>query len=263
MALFAVAAIGFFVFPRTEEPEIEACTHSWISANCTAPKTCNKCGEVSGDALGHKWIAATCTTPKTCEVCGLETGVAKEHQWVDATYFSPKMCSVCQVTEGAALENPLVEPIQDHLPIVTYAMTSEQKVYGYEDSDLKVQSTEYYFAPDKDEIVITNISEDALAVEVCYPSNLTSSGYRTLWFATKDILPLSEILIDAETADERKNTFRYSENGNSLIRYGSMDGGNKYTVLGKLDSGYTAIIYSIYKQEVYGNDVRFKLALIK
>ena len=181
----------------------------------------------------------------------------------NATYFSHKTCSVCQVTEGTVLENPLVEPIQEHLPIVTYAMTSEQKVYGYEDSDLKVQNTEYYFAPDKDEIVITNISEDALAVEVCYPSNLTSSGYRTLWFATKDILPLSEILINAETADERKNTFRYSGNSNSLIRYGSMDGGNRYTILGSLESDYKVIVYSIYRQTIFDIDVRHKIALIK
>lgn len=129
----------------------------------------------------------------------------KEHHWIDATYFAPKTCSVCQMTEGNALQNPLVEPIREHLPIVTYAMTSEEKVYGYEDPDLKAQSTEFFFAPDKDEIVITNISENALAVEICYPSNITESEYRTLWFAVKDILPLSEILIDNEAADERKN----------------------------------------------------------
>ena len=263
VVLIAVAAIGFFIFQRTEEPEFEACTHSWISANCTTPKTCNKCGEVIGDALGHKWIAATCTTPKTCEVCGLETGVAKEHQWVDATYFSPKTCSVCQLTEGEALQNPLVEPIREYLPIVTYAMTSKEKVYGYEDPDLKEQSTEFYFAPGKDEIVITNISENALAVEICYPSSITASGYRTLWFATKDILPLSEILIDNETADERKNTFRYSENGSSVIRYGSMDGGNRYTIFGSLESGYKVIVYSIYKQTIFDIDVRHKIALIQ
>lgn len=263
MALIAVAVIGFVFFRKPSELPLEICTHSWISANCTTPKTCNKCGEVSSDALGHKWIAATCTAPKTCEVCGLETGVAKEHKWVDATYFSPKTCSVCQLTEGEALQNPLVEPIREYLPIVTYAMTSKETVYGYKDPDLREQSTEFYFAPGKDEIVITNISENALAVEICYPSSITASGYRTLWFATKDILPLSEILIDTETADERKNTFRYSENGGSVIRYGSMDGGNKYTILGSLESGYKVIVYSIYKQTIYDTDVRQKMALIK
>lgn len=263
VALIAVVAIGFFIFQRTEEPEIETCTHSWISANCTTPKTCNKCGEVIGDALGHKWIAATCTTPKTCEVCGLETGVAKEHQWVDATYFSPKTCSVCQLTEGGALQNPLVEPIREHLPIVTYAMTPKQKVYGYEDSALKEQSTKYYFEPNKDEIVITNIADNGLAVEVCYPSSVTESGHRRLWFATKDILPLVEISIDSKMADEHKETLKFSQSGMSFVHYGSMDAGNEYTILGSLESNYKVIVYSIYKQTKFGIDVREKIALIE
>lgn len=45
------------------------CKHEWAEATCTEPKTCAKCGETEGEALGHTWIDATCTEPKTCSVC--------------------------------------------------------------------------------------------------------------------------------------------------------------------------------------------------
>lgn len=61
----------------------------------------------------------------------------------------------------------------------------------------------------------------------------------------------------------KEKTFRYSGNGNSLIRYGRMDGGNRYTILGSLESGHKVIVYSIYKQTIYDIDVRYKMALIK
>ena len=31
-----------------------ACQHEWKEATCTEPKTCTKCGETEGEALGHK-----------------------------------------------------------------------------------------------------------------------------------------------------------------------------------------------------------------
>ena len=38
-----------------------SCTHAWNSATCTAPKTCSKCGNTSGEALGHTTESGTCT----------------------------------------------------------------------------------------------------------------------------------------------------------------------------------------------------------
>ncbi len=32
-----------------------ACKHEWVEATCTEPKTCSKCGETEGEALGHNW----------------------------------------------------------------------------------------------------------------------------------------------------------------------------------------------------------------
>ena len=31
-----------------------ACQHEWKEATCTEPKTCTKCGETEGEALGQK-----------------------------------------------------------------------------------------------------------------------------------------------------------------------------------------------------------------
>ena len=80
---------------------IGCCFHSeWYAATCTDPKTCAKCGETEGEALGHTWVEATCTDPKTCTACNLTEGEALGHIWVDATTEVPKTCSTCSATEG-------------------------------------------------------------------------------------------------------------------------------------------------------------------
>ena len=79
------------------------CSHKWNDATCTEPRTCTKCGETEGEALGHNWADATCSTPQTCSVCKETTGVALGHQWVDATCTSAKICTVCNATAGEAL----------------------------------------------------------------------------------------------------------------------------------------------------------------
>lgn len=77
------------------------CFHSeWYAATCETPKTCVKCGETEGEALGHTWVDANCTTPKTCSTCRLTEGEALGHTWVDATTEAPKTCTTCAATEG-------------------------------------------------------------------------------------------------------------------------------------------------------------------
>ena len=39
----------------TSAPGCETLGHSWQAATCYAPKTCTRCGETEGDALGHDW----------------------------------------------------------------------------------------------------------------------------------------------------------------------------------------------------------------
>lgn len=79
------------------------CEHEWAEADCVNPKTCTKCGETEGAALGHVWMAATCTEPKTCEVCAATEGEAKGHAMVEASCTEAKHCSQCNLVEGDAL----------------------------------------------------------------------------------------------------------------------------------------------------------------
>lgn len=77
------------------------CFHSeWYAADCDTPKTCVKCGETEGEALGHTWVDADCVAPKTCSACRLTEGEALGHTWVDATTEAPKTCTTCSATEG-------------------------------------------------------------------------------------------------------------------------------------------------------------------
>lgn len=39
----------------TSAPGCETLGHSWQAATCTTPRTCTRCGETDGDALGHDW----------------------------------------------------------------------------------------------------------------------------------------------------------------------------------------------------------------
>ena len=86
------------------------CKHeTWLDADCVTPKTCAKCGETEGEALGHVWMAATCVSPKTCENCGATDGSPKGHNWVDATCENPKTCEICKETDGAALGHAWID----------------------------------------------------------------------------------------------------------------------------------------------------------
>lgn len=76
------------------------CKHQWIEANCLEAKTCSKCGEVEGEALGHSWTDATCEAPKTCSVCALTEGEALGHNWLEATTEAPETCANCAATQG-------------------------------------------------------------------------------------------------------------------------------------------------------------------
>lgn len=95
--LMAVFALCLFLLAGC------GCDHAWQEAGCTAPKTCTKCQQVEGEALGHSWQEATCTAPKTCSVCTLTEGEPLAHNWVEVSCAVPKHCSLCALTEGEAL----------------------------------------------------------------------------------------------------------------------------------------------------------------
>ncbi len=46
---------------NTNENESIICSHTWNSATCIKPKTCSKCQETIGEALGHTTESGICT----------------------------------------------------------------------------------------------------------------------------------------------------------------------------------------------------------
>lgn len=102
ISLVAVIAVCMIVLSGCQ------CSHEWTDADCLTPKTCAKCGETEGEALGHSWAAATCAAPKTCTGCGLTEGDVLDHVWTEATCAAPKTCTGCGLTEGEALEHTWV-----------------------------------------------------------------------------------------------------------------------------------------------------------
>lgn len=110
IAAISIVIIAICVFALTY------CPHEWTDANCTSPKTCQKCGKTEGEPLGdegHIWESATCTKPKTCSVCGKTEGTALGHKWEDQTYEKPKTCSRCGKTEGKSLKEETDNLIDD------------------------------------------------------------------------------------------------------------------------------------------------------
>lgn len=87
------------------------CSHEWLAADCTAPKTCSLCKETEGDALGHAWQAAACEVPKTCSRCAVTEGSPLGHSWQDATCQAPKSCTLCGAEDGESLSHEPGTPV--------------------------------------------------------------------------------------------------------------------------------------------------------
>ena len=86
----------------------DTCEHQWSPATCTLPKTCSKCSEIEGKALGHTPIAddGDCTTATTCSSCGkVLNAAAKEHTGGEATCEQKAKCSVCKKEYGELIEH--------------------------------------------------------------------------------------------------------------------------------------------------------------
>ena len=77
----------YFVLVETEE-----CSHSWVDATCTEPKTCTKCGATEGQPLEHVWVeVGSAPVLAYCIQCGETIEMPQEHVLDDSTY----MCIIC------------------------------------------------------------------------------------------------------------------------------------------------------------------------
>ncbi len=89
---------------RCHDTEGKALGHDKKPANCVDPITCLTCGKMFGSALGHDMKAATCTSPGECRRCKKEFGAPKEHNWAEETATTPKLCRSC------GLKEPMMQP---------------------------------------------------------------------------------------------------------------------------------------------------------
>ncbi len=98
---------------HTDENE---CTHNWVDATCTKPKTCSLCGETEGEAKGHTGGTATCLAKAVCEACKEEYGEVTAHNYDQNAwgYTSPdghaRLCTTtgCQAHETIVAHKPNV-----------------------------------------------------------------------------------------------------------------------------------------------------------
>ena len=58
--LVIILATIMFVFAVGCDVSFLQCEHDWVSATCTSPKRCSKCGETSGDISDHSTKLGTC-----------------------------------------------------------------------------------------------------------------------------------------------------------------------------------------------------------
>ena len=122
----AVAAVALLFLLR------EGHEHTWLEATCTAPRTCEECGEMQGSALGHSWLEATCTSPRICESCRETEGRALGHSWLEATCTAPRICESCGETEGSALEHSWLEATCTDPRICSVCQKTEGTALGHQ-----------------------------------------------------------------------------------------------------------------------------------
>lgn len=99
------------------------CNHEWVEATCTEPKTCSKCGETEGEALGHSWgdweieteatVTKAGTKVQTCSQCGAtrtesyetETFYADGHLLLNPEDFCTRLTQKLYCQEAVLREN--------------------------------------------------------------------------------------------------------------------------------------------------------------
>lgn len=167
---------------------------------------------------------------------------------------------------SAATSSTVASTVSTKLPLVTYAMplSGASRVYSYSSSSLVTKTTGYYIDTYTDQIVITQISSNGKAVYVTYPSSSASSGYRSRWFATDDILGIASVNVKSYTAGAASTTYRMSSSS-GVKSYGSIAKSDSCSCLGSHTVGskkYYPTIYPISTgtyNKVSG--VKYKLAL--
>ena len=83
--------------------------HDWIDATCTEPKTCDRCGETEGTALGHDWEGEWSSNADNhwhaCTRCDAKDGEAAHNPGAPATETTPQTCTNCGYVITPAIDH--------------------------------------------------------------------------------------------------------------------------------------------------------------
>ena len=89
--------------------------HDWIDATCTEPKTCDRCGETEGTALGHNWATEWSSNADNhwhaCTRCDAKDGEGAHNPGAPATETTPQICTDC----GYVIESATGHVCANHL----------------------------------------------------------------------------------------------------------------------------------------------------
>lgn len=107
------------------------CMHDFLDATCDTPSTCQKCGEIRGEALGHIYDDATCIKAKTCTKCGHTLGKALGHTGGISTCFTQAICSICMSTYGDFAEHEFTKQIVTDKYLCSQADENNPAKYYY------------------------------------------------------------------------------------------------------------------------------------
>ena len=98
------------------------CEHEWVEANCTAPKTCSKCGKTEGTALGHNFQINS-DNHTVCARCGILKCSLEEYGHVGAQGADGNLyCDYC----GTLLTPETVASASAETATVTETTTETQ-----------------------------------------------------------------------------------------------------------------------------------------
>ena len=153
------------------------CNHQWQEANCTTPKTCTKCAQTEGEAVGHSegaWVVSavdadnlTMTRELACEVCGEVLETATESTGAapvnSAISLSPDEWYNCLLTNiqlnglGQSIYDYPTESTDDALLHGLVSMSQLMVVFSFLDAEGNTITT----AQANDRGIVHNIRIDA------------------------------------------------------------------------------------------------------
>ena len=203
------------------------CSHKWVAATCTEPKTCSKCQKTSGAALGHSWEEATCTTAKTCSTCQTTSGNALEHDYTETITTSATCqssgtkkftCSSCanSYTESYELEAYNATAIHDMYEKSICEITT----YDKSGNALALGSGFVYSSDGK---IVTNfhVIEDAYSIKI----NLNGTAYTVQYVLAYDkSIDVAVLKINATNLTSVKICDKPHKVGQEVYAFGSSKG---------------------------------------